>query len=46
LPQRRESSTSRSERSWRSSPQNKMGHEFLGVIDEQGYFKLFVKKMK
>jgi TusA-related sulfurtransferase len=25
---------------------NKMGHEFLGVIDEQGYFKLFVKKMK
>jgi TusA-related sulfurtransferase len=24
----------------------KMGHEFLGVIDEQGYFKLFVKKMK
>ncbi len=24
----------------------KMGHEFLGVIEEQGYFKLFVKRAK
>jgi TusA-related sulfurtransferase len=24
----------------------KMGHEFLGVIEEAGYWKLFVKRMK
>ncbi|MDA8345411.1 MAG: sulfurtransferase TusA family protein [Thermaerobacter sp.] len=24
----------------------KMGHEFLGVIEEQGYFKLFVRRAK
>jgi tRNA 2-thiouridine synthesizing protein A len=24
----------------------KMGHEFLGVVDEQGYFKCFVRRMK
>ena len=23
---------------------NKKGHEYLGVIEESGYFKLFVKK--
>lgn len=25
---------------------NKMGHEFLGVLDEQGYFKCYIKRMK
>ena len=25
---------------------NKIGHEFLGQIEEQGYIKLFVKRMK
>ncbi|MGC8474139.1 MAG: sulfurtransferase TusA family protein [Candidatus Dormibacteria bacterium] len=24
----------------------KMGHEFLGAVDEQGYFKCFVRRMK
>lgn len=24
----------------------KMGHEFLGVVEEAGYWKLFVKRMK
>lgn len=24
----------------------KMGHEFLGAVEEAGYWKLFVKKMK
>lgn len=24
----------------------KMGHEFLGVIEEAGYWKLYVKRMK
>ncbi len=24
----------------------KMGHEYLGVLDEPGYMRLFVKKMK
>ena len=24
----------------------KMGHEYLGVIEEPGYMRLFVKKMK
>jgi len=24
----------------------KMGHEFMGVIEEPGYMKLYVKKMK
>ena len=24
----------------------KMGHEFLGIIDEAGYSRLFVKRMK
>lgn len=24
----------------------KMGHEFLGVIEEQGYFKLFVRRTR
>lgn len=25
---------------------SKMGHEFLGVVEEQGYFKCFVRRMK
>ena len=25
---------------------NKMGHEYLGVVEEAGYLKLFVKKAK
>ena len=25
---------------------NKMGHEFLGVIEEAGYWRIFMKKMK
>ena len=25
---------------------NKMGHEYLGVVEEAGYLKLFVKKTK
>ncbi|MFZ5591848.1 MAG: sulfurtransferase TusA family protein [Bacillota bacterium] len=24
----------------------KMGHEFLGVVEEAGYWKLYVKRMK
>ena len=24
----------------------KMGHEFLGMVEEPGYMKLYVKKMK
>jgi len=24
----------------------KMGHDFLGVVEEQGYLKLFVKRLK
>jgi len=24
----------------------KMGHDYLGVLEEQGYFKLFVKRLK
>lgn len=24
----------------------KMGHEFLGLVEEAGYWKLFVKRMK
>ncbi len=24
----------------------KMGHEFLGVVEEAGYWKLFVKRLK
>jgi TusA-related sulfurtransferase len=25
---------------------NKMGHEYLGVVEEAGYLKLFVKRVK
>lgn len=25
---------------------NKMGHEYLGVVEEPGYWKLFVKRVK
>ncbi len=25
---------------------NKMGHEFLGIIEEAGYWRIFMKKMK
>ncbi len=25
---------------------NKMGHEFLGIVEEAGYWRIFMKKMK